>query len=416
MKLWRRLRFSPCVWPPLSWQREAEKKQKRRRGEGETEADAPDMEIVRNPKSKIQNGLALACMGLAFLVRTAGISLLIAQVVWFWKRFGWRWGVIALMVAGLVMGGWQTRNRRIAFYHPTVHYDSYVDQFTMRDPSRLGAGRIALSPAGIVERASTGLPNYVGMIPRVLLTMMAPPRSLWLGWFYLLAIPMTVLILLGFAVAWRRGMVLSCGFSALFWLFAAMWPWVNPRFLLPILPFLLLFLLLGASRVSARIAGATNQKTLRGLQGAFVLLLMIYWVRVHIALIGEQGKPTLPNYALGRTREEGGFYAACAFLKTQGAEREVVMGRPQYLLHLYSGHATTQIEPVAPEHAQMEEVYVKKGKATWLLEDQWSWSHSDKYLGAYLRQFAPRWNLAWQDPQGSGVRVWHRVIPVPLSH
>ena len=104
-----------------------------------------------------------------------------------------------------------------------------------------------MNTRGLLSRASDGFPTYIGMIPRVLLHAMSRQSPAWFVLFYFLAVPMALLILLGFVLAWRRGLHLSAGFAALFWIFAAMWPWRDPRFLAPLLPLLVLFLMLGVA-------------------------------------------------------------------------------------------------------------------------------------------------------------------------
>jgi hypothetical protein len=357
---------------------------------------------------------ALLCAAGAFLIRTSGIALLLAQVVWFWRRYGWRWGAIAGLFTLAVVGGWLGRNRHIIRTHPKLHYATYLDQFTLRDPSRLNSGRIALSPLGLLSRVKFGFPTYIGMIPRAVLYMMGPPRSLELALFYLAAIPLLGLILVGWVAAWRRGLRLSAGFAALFWLVAALWPWQSARFLVPLVPFFVLFAALATrdlvSWLSSHKAGHVAPPLLAGFAG----LVLLYCANVHLRVIHQEQRPTAKGYALGRSREEGAFYAACDWLRLNGTPGALVMGKPAYLLHLYSGHPTTQIEPTTNARVQ-EKAYIVPQHTAYLVEDAWTFGFvTHRLLAPYFRAYGSHWTLVWQDPGGTGAKIWKRSTPPPI--
>ena len=363
-----------------------------------------------------QRLVSLLCAAGAFLMRTSGIALLLAQTVWFWRRYGWRWGMGAALVSLLVVGGWLRRNSHIIKAHPEIHYATYVDQFTLRDPMRVGAGRIALNVPGLLSRLKFGLPTYVGLVPRALLHMMAPPNSVWLAVFYMLAVPITLLMFVGVAIAWRRGMYLPVGFSVLFWFVAAIWPWQNARFLVPLLPFMIVFLFLGVEWMSKRVRPVAGAAGLRAIQIAGYALLLVYFADVHYRLIHQDRRPNVPGYAFGRSKDEAGFYAACRWLRDNTDPNDVVMGKPQYLLHLYAGSYTRQLEPTT-NVSNLEKAYIIPGHVRYLLQDAWAWGvpRSRDIFVPYLQAYGDRWTLVWSDPQPSGVRIWKRKEVGELS-
>lgn len=353
--------------------------------------------------------LALLCAVATYMVRSAGAALIIAQIVWFWRRFGWRWGLLAAIVGLGVVGGWQVRTRHIVKSAPPgVHYATYNDQFWLRDPMDPKAGRIPRSPLGLASRVRSGVPTYLGMIPRSYTNSMSV-GSPWLLVFYVVAVPFTLLALLGFLEAWQRGLELSAGFGALFWTFTALWPWRSERFLVPLLPFTLLFVFLAARAYGDLLEEMRGRRATRAAQAFFCGLLILYSLHVQIMGIQRERKQTTHAYALGRYPEEGGFYAACAWLKQNTDPKSIVMGKPAYLLHLYSGHPTTQIEPNV--HPNVQEKMVVTQGARYLLFDTWSWGAltTKKILTPYLRVYSDRWKLAWRDPAGSGVTLWERA-------
>lgn len=359
----------------------------------------------RAPKDDIpppwKRALALGCAGAAFLVRTAGVPLLLVLIPWFWRRFGGRWGITAAVVTVLFVGGWHLRNRRIIAHAPRgVHYATYLHQFMLRDPSRPDAGRIPKNLAGLWERVQTGVPVYTGMIPRAVLLVMRPPETFWGVVFYLIAVPLTLLILLGWWIGLRREMILSGAFSALFWTLAALWPWHNARFLFPLLPFMALYLFLGIEGVSRRLQKVAGVRPTRLLQGIGALLVLSYFLNIQKDVRHEARD-------LGRTPEDRGFYAACAWLKRNAPPGSLIMSRAAYTLFLYTGHPTAPISPDKDPRSQELHSMLPQ-HVQYLVQNAWLWANDNRYLRPYLKQYAGQWTLVWHDPAGSGVRIWQR--------
>jgi len=281
-----------------------------------------------------------------------------------------------------------------------------MKQFTLKDPEKADAGRIQLNALGIASRIKRCFPPNIGNIPRAVLYSMNAKGSGWQWLFFVIAVPFTVLALYGWICAFRRKQYLLFGFSALFWIFVAMWPWLNPRFLVPLIPYILLFVFLAADEIDGHLAAIATPAARTVIGGLLLSLLLIYYARVHFTVIPREHAAPVSGYALGRTKDEAGFYAAAAWLRDREPDR-IVMARPAYLMHLYSGHPTTQIEPAARPRLQ-EIAYILPNHVAYLVIDRWPWSHTDHYLGPYLKEYAAHWTLVWTDPGISGVRVFRR--------
>ncbi len=362
------------------------------------------IDTEREPPT-VAKALALVFAVLAFSMRTSGVALFIALAVYYHWRFGRKWAAAAWGVTLISAGVWLFRNHHIAATHPWMHYPSYLHQFTLRNPMKMDAGRIPLSPLGIASRMKFGFPVYIGMIPRAILYLMAPPRTLLLGFFYVVAIPLCIAVLAGIVPAWRQGMKLTVGFSILFWLTAAMWPWQNARFLFPIVPFMLIFAALAFQQVLDKLPSTSTRKLL---VLATCCLLFGYYANVLTRSVESEKGGHLKGYAFGRTVPEGGFYAACAWLKHNTPPNTLVMGKPAYLLHLYSGHPTTQIEPTNNAKVQ-EKAYMSHHHLDYLVEDSWPFGFvTHRILAPYFKKYGDHWRLVWEDTR-SGVKVWQRV-------
>ena len=402
--------------------------------DGSDDADAPvdsNFGLASVPVWRRVLGLVLAAMG--FMVRTSGIALLLAQAFWFWRRYGWRWGVVALLVMMGTLGGWILRNRGIVKAHPEIHYSSYIEQFTLRDPMDPKAGRIKLNAHGLASRVKSGFPAYIGFLPRTVLGLMGQKGTGWVALYYLLLVPITLLLLIGWIVVLRRGYWLTGGFAALFWFVAAMWPWQNTRFLVPILPFLFVFLFVGQEVVARKLIsllgrsgvgragegydsgdqrlrpGSVGETAVISVQMVGLALLLAYFGHIQSRVANQERLPNASGYPFGRTAGEGGFYAASAWLRSHTDPKEVVMGKPQYLLHLYAGNYTVQMEPTTnPDH--LEQSIIRPLHVRYLLQDDWQWGmlRTGKILAPYLSAYGRDWSLVWTDPAGSGVKVWRR--------
>ncbi len=357
--------------------------------------------------------LSLACACAAFLVRSAAIPLLAVLTIWFWRRFGRFWGIVALIACGAVVGGWQIRTTLLIRHAPPgVHYATYADQFTLRDPMQPNAGRIRLNPAGLCERARVGIRAYVGFISRSVFHKMATGEPGY-AVFLTLAIALTLLAAIGLARGWPSGLRPSVAFWALFWLGAAMWPWRNARFLVPLVPLTILFAVVGLRAVADLLRPRVGPLPLRYAALAGALLLAAYFAYAHRYVYGEARPPVDFGYSYGRMPDEGGFYAACAFLEGHAEPGAVVAGRLPYLIYLFTGHPAVAVEPTLNARAQ-EIANMRQHHVRYLIQDAWvpvdPSTDAYRYLKAYLTAYRNRWTPVWTDPR-SGVRVWRRAAP-----
>lgn len=365
----------------------------------------------KNSEAKVRSpyvGLlvALIVAGSCYYIRAAGVVLLFCLVIWLiWNR-EWLWIIGGLIVILLTIGFWQIRCSQIIREDPPESHDTYLRQFTLRDPMKPNSGRVELNFEGFSDRVQRNFGEYIGNISRAPLYLMAPYNTPWLVVFITLAIPMTLLVFVGMGVAVRKGFLLSVGFCCLFWVFIALWPWRSPRFLVPLIPFILLFTWLGIHLLLDWLGTRFHPLLSKGLAAASITLLLTYHIRVFWEIAPKDNVPPYPGYSFGRKRDEAGFYAACEWLKLS-KKQGVVMGRPAYLIYLYTEKPTIQIEPVSSPETQ-ESLYMVQQNVRFLLIDRWSWSNTSLYLEPYLGKFKSRWKEVWSDPKGSGVRILER--------
>lgn len=349
--------------------------------------------------------LAALCTVAAYLTRSIGLALLLTLSVGLWPRAGAKWGAVAVLALILTVGGWNYRNKIIAAAPNSDASSVYASHFTLRDPMKPGSGRIPFTLSGLTERAFDGLQQYAFLTPRAFLD--GPVRAAGSPALMMaLSFPLIALLLIGLITAFRRGLYLTGAFAVLVWLFSVMWPWREVRLLFPILPLMILFVVLGAERVAAWLAAVrVPVSVVRVVQIVGVAALLIYAAQVHwVTIQRERGDGT--PYPTGRNPAEKGFYAACAFLRQAAPQDAIIMGRPAYLLYLLTDRPAVQIEPETAPNAQ--EYNINRRNARYLLRDDWYWSHTDIFLGPYLKKYRARWRIVWQSPDNHTI-VYERL-------
>lgn len=192
--------------------------------------------------------LALAAGAAAFLTRTAGLPLLAALVVLPALRRQGRRTAAAAATAAVVAGGWALAQRLGA-----PDQAGYLQQLLMVDPYDPAAGTV--DAAGLVRRTAENFWRYV---VEVLPSSVAGTR----GTTGALAGAAGIVVAGLAAAGWIRRSLREIGPAELFLFLylgtVSAWPsvWTDRRFLLPSLPLLLVYALLGASGLAEAVASA----------------------------------------------------------------------------------------------------------------------------------------------------------------
>lgn len=178
----------------------------------------------------------VAAAAVAFLTRTAGLPLLLAATLIptlerRWKRAGLAGGA-SLAAAG----GWAVWQRAADPAQP-----SYLRELVLRNPYDPAAGTVG--PADLIARAAGNAWEYVGTVfPGSLSGAPAVPGGVGSG-MALLGIAVAALALTGWTLRATQRLGEAEAFALLYAGLIVLWPevWTDRRFLLPLLPLLLLY-------------------------------------------------------------------------------------------------------------------------------------------------------------------------------
>lgn len=186
-----------------------------------------------------RSALAVGATVAAYFLRAAALPLVLASAAWLllrrrWSTLGWLLGALA------VLGGlWWLRGETLATG------DGYGSHFLLRDPYDPGLGRAELPE--IAMRVGDNVRSYTITRLPVLLFGGASLAT------FAAAFVLTSFAIFGWVRAVRSPRVADLFFPLYLGLFLV-WPqvWADDRFLLPILPLLLVYAAVALLRVSAR--------------------------------------------------------------------------------------------------------------------------------------------------------------------
>src|SRR6266496_157726 len=248
-------------------------------------------------------GLGLL-LGLAFLTRTAGITLLIAVAAFFVMRKQTKRGLLPIAIEVcfvLAWAGWSYANRPGAEGLNTAYHESYIQTFDRVLTDFQSHNHVSRTSALLNVVGKNAWRLIPVSIPLVCLGMKYEwPASVGETWF----LPIVGLILFVFVLTVAAFLRLFRGglknipllpiYVTVYLIFHLAWPYYgHDRFLIPLLPFLLAFLIGELERLRGMVV---NELTERADLGRMMSAGLIGLALLGIASIG------LYNYGLGLKR------------------------------------------------------------------------------------------------------------------
>jgi hypothetical protein len=202
-------------------------------------------EYERRRRMWLVGAVAGLIIGSAFLTRSAGIALLLAMACYYAiRRF--RGGAVPIATAGLVVVAWFAWGRLHAPTATDVNagfYESYLTTFTevLGGQQTHDAMRLIRGILGVVATNAIGL--IVMSVPIVCLGLTYGVVAKFTAGFLLVAAAILSFVVGGFISQFREEVRLMHVYVVWYVVVHLFWPYSSyDRFLMPILPFLLLFL------------------------------------------------------------------------------------------------------------------------------------------------------------------------------
>jgi len=304
-------------------------------------------------------GAALAAA--AFLTRSIGLGLIVAGVIYLLKERLWRSALIFAAAAILFAGPWVMYSR---FHAPTPERRTEQGGMIVQDYTvQLWQRRAGASSSGMIrtheltDRIWSNAMEIIGSNAAMLLTptffrspKLSGEETLEKGgstktFSYVLSL----LILIGFAVSLRRKILLADLVVIFTLLITIVWPWDTFRFLTPLAPFLLFYLIESLREIREfarqRLQIKLRPEPWRALM-IFTGCLLALYLFDHTAYLRARGDLSPAEYLPWRAIYDENR-ALVDWIREKAPEDVVIASENPAMVYLYTGRKSVAIDDTA---------------------------------------------------------------------
>jgi hypothetical protein len=198
------------------------------------------------------------------------------------------------------------------------------------------------------------------------------------------ALPLSLAVMVPAAIGWIRNFMLPTRFISIYLLFYAMiicmWQtqWSGIRFIIPVLPFIALFMFLGLDTIIEFAIGFSKGKTARPAKPAIIPGLILA-VSIALTLFNVKDHLNLIKTGATLTNDWKNFYSCADWIRLNAPSDAIVVNRKPELFYLRAQRKgfvyaySHDVEKVVAE--------LKRGHARYCVLDNFSWTNtSPRYL------------------------------------
>ncbi|KPL18707.1 MAG: hypothetical protein AMJ92_06880 [candidate division Zixibacteria bacterium SM23_81] len=343
-------------------------------------------------REKILFGLSVLILVVSYHIRSIGVVLLMALLASLALKKRYRLALLSGLAILCLVIPWALRNQAFA------EGPGYIDHFLLKNSYNPALGKVTVGD--ILARMASGLKTYgVFVIPQALFPSLSPTAGHrgFSGMLPVLGVMVTVIALLGFIFKVRR----SIAFIELYTFFLlgvlVVWPqmWAGMRPLIPVLPFLIYYFLVG----------------LRGVAGSIVTRLtpvvgrLLIWLVFIVMMVSSLSALA---WASGRPRryspEWQNYFLVAEWCREHTPEGSVFVARKPGLFYLRARRQALNY----PYTADTEEMitFMANNKVNYVILDGFTWtsttlryllpaviSHKDKFRAVYGLDNPKTWVL-----------------------
>lgn len=302
--------------------------------------------------------LGAALVSAAFLTRSIGVGVIAAGGVYLLKERRWKSALVFAAAVILFAGPWTIYSR---LHTPTAEQRAlgfivigYTTQFWQRSAGNMSSGMI--HPRELPGRLWSNATKIAGANMAMLLTPTFFRSSKLSGEEILekadstrgFSCLLSLLIIIGIALNVRRRIALADLVVAFTLLITIAWPWDTFRFLMPIAPFLLFYLLDALRRIWEVIRPKVQLQPAPSWQTpmVFASLLLALYLFDHVSYLRQRSDPSpaeyLPWQAIFAENR-----AALDWIRERTPENAVIASDCSALVHIYTGRKSIPIEDPA---------------------------------------------------------------------
>ena len=331
------------------------------------------------------------CAMWAYYVRTVGLMLIAAVVAYLLVQRDWRRALSFAGAAFLFWLPWTLRNRAVG------GGGVYVKQLLMVNPYYPDQGLLDIG--GLFGRLGYNADIYLTRIfPDVLWPWSSPPYP------FLSPLPICLIALAAYVTVVslkRRRDLLLFFYTAFFLGTVLLWFWQGDRFLVPIVPLLLFFVV----RVALdALSGATRY----GYRPVATWVLWALWAALLFGNLG--GLDRLSTFARSdyprHLQAWTNYHRAGEWLRENAPPESVVLCRKGYWLYIVSGHPCVGFPFAEPDSVI---AHMEREKVDYVVVESLGFSQTPRFLVPAITQNQDRFPLLWQrDDPPTYVLGFHR--------
>ncbi len=298
---------------------------------------------------------ALLSFGVAYYLRSAGLVLFPAVIIYLLIRKNYRLVIEGALFAALLVAPWQ-------IWLSTHGGSSYLNQLLMKNPYSPALGKISLAELFTQRLPNNAISYFLTFFPETILPVFKQYQGQQPTLFGLLGFLLSGAVLSGFLLNfWKRWDLKGWYFLGTLGTIA-LWPevWASERFIFGIIPLILFYFLYAIHRLSRKLAGKGSPHAFFNFTVATYLVLLLL---LHLNF----RNPQTIYYSDWQN------YRQCArWIKTHTPTEAVVSCRKPYLAYLWSNRRTVGI----PRTSNDREVYrrFETNRVTHIIYDLFFWS------------------------------------------
>jgi hypothetical protein len=305
--------------------------------------------------------LAFLCSIYAFLIRTAGIALIIGIILWLLLKKRYRQLVIFVLLFLVAFIPWQIRTAG------AERGGGYVEQLLAKNPYQMELGRI--DALGFLIRIWDNILYYAfTVLPSSLLPVLrAEMLRIIAGALF------TILIIIGFVTRIKRYAVFDVYFVFAVIVLLA-WPkvWSSERFLMTIIPILIIYIYSALSWVSSKINLKFIVETFAGL----IICLNIYGIVPVVRLATTYNAAYLKGDRLaGYNLDWRRYFELIDWVRRKTPSGSVIMARKPEFVYILSGRKSF-IYPFTSDHEQIRQ---SLSGCDYIILDNFTWTVTTLY-------------------------------------
>ncbi|MDH5684067.1 MAG: glycosyltransferase family 39 protein [candidate division WOR-3 bacterium] len=319
-----------------------------------------------------------------FFIRSIGISLVLACLVYLLYKRRWRELIVLAIIAALFIIPWQIRNSKVG-----SQAGGYFQQFLARNPYEPELGNINFSE--YVSRVLANFKLYAFfVIPQILFPSLTSSSLLNVLGFALL-----VFLIIGLVnIIKKKSIGVWEIYLVIFMVITLSWPqvWSGDRFLIPILPFLIYYIFVGLSQFSQFVKFKVLTQIILGLMIILALVDSVKKIPPNLAnLSAYLNGDKYAGYPMDWQR----YFETLKWIKENTENDAIVVSRKPPFTYLL-GQRKSFLFLFSNDVDQIISDFYQK-KASYILFDSFYWSGTTrKYIGPLLQARPDKFELLYK--------------------